>query len=61
MNIANLIKHVVAEVPALEKEIDKVEEGTYDTATKGIYEPAKSWIPGDSTIVTKSVQTNEET
>ena len=42
------------------QEIDKVEDGTYNTATKGIYEPAKSWIPGNSTIVTESVHTNKE-
>jgi hypothetical protein len=54
MNIANLIKHVVTEVPDLEQEIDKVEEGTYNTATKDTYGPAKSWIPGGSTTVTKT-------
>ena len=58
MNIANLIKHVVSEVPALEQEIDRIEKGTYDTATKSIYEPAKSWIPHGSSIATK---TDEET
>jgi hypothetical protein len=40
MNIANFIENFVTQ-------IDKVEEGTYNAATNGTYEPAKSWIPGN--------------
>jgi hypothetical protein len=56
MNIANLIEHVVTQIPALEKEIEdeEDEEGTYAAATKDTYEPAKSWIPSGSTIITRT-------
>jgi hypothetical protein len=47
MNIANFIENFVTQIPALKEEIDKVEEGTYNAATNGTYEPAKSWIPGN--------------
>ena len=56
MNIANLIEDVVTQITALKKEIEdeEDEEGTYAAAIKDTYEPAKSWIPGGSTVITRT-------